>query len=101
MSLAPRRLLPARLLGRGQAILKLVAQPPDLRLQSKRLGVAPGARGHGFLNRATYPGALPILAKVMGMHAGYDRQVSTDAWARIDTFFGRHLRGHEGIAPPG
>ncbi len=57
--------------------------------------------GHGFLNRATYPGVLPILAKVMGMHAGYDGQVSADAWARIDTFFGRHLRGREGIVPPG
>lgn len=51
----------------------------------------PGA-GHGFLSSRT-PGPRvlkPVLERVLGM--GPDPDATVDAWQRIESFFGQHLR---------
>lgn len=48
--------------------------------------------GHSFLSVQHYPSGVAVLAKVMGMSAGQHAPSATDAWRRIDDFFGTHLR---------
>lgn len=45
---------------------------------------------HGFANKINSIGPVNALAKVVGF--GYHEESSEDAWRRVTTFFGEHLR---------
>jgi carboxymethylenebutenolidase len=82
----------------GGRDLSLKGAAGTLEASLTRLGVPhdvkeyPGA-GHSFLNDAdTGPAAVRLLTKrILG--AGPNPDAAADAWARIEAFFGEHLRG--------
>jgi len=45
---------------------------------------------HGFANKINSAGPVNALVKVIGF--GYHEESSEDAWRRVTTFFGEHLR---------
>lgn len=46
--------------------------------------------GHGFMNQVEGHRLMSILTRPL-MTIDYNRDAAEDAWARIETFFGRHL----------
>ncbi len=47
--------------------------------------------GHSFMNR--HGGLMGTIGPHLPMHAAFDVNASTDAWARVLAFFGEHLAG--------
>ena len=47
--------------------------------------------GHSFMNR--HGGLVGAIGPRLPMHDAFDEDASTDAWARVLTFFGEHLAG--------
>ena len=46
--------------------------------------------GHGFMNQVEGHRVMRMLTRPV-MTVGYDRDAAEDAWARVETFFDRHL----------
>jgi dienelactone hydrolase len=43
-----------------------------------------------------HSGVMGAIGPLMPMHAGFDEAASSDAWARVLTFFGEHLAAGSG-----
>ena len=46
--------------------------------------------GHGFMNQVEGHRVMRMLTRPV-MTVAYNRDAAEDAWARVETFFGRHL----------